>query len=85
MCRVKSGRLTLPAGPTKINRSASPSAVDILALIDSLNGISLLPIERTDINRSGVASGPDILRLIDLLNGVNTSRPWLGVSLPTRP
>ena len=71
--------------PGDVNGDGTSGPVDILDLIDSLNGVVPLPPERTDINRSGVATPVDILRLIDLLNGANSTRPWLGVSLPERP
>ena len=73
--------------PGDVDGSGTVGALDILALIGSLNGVSgrVRPIESTDINRSGVANPQDVLRLIDLLNGVNSSRPWLGVSLPEPP
>jgi hypothetical protein len=69
------------------NGNGKSSPVDILHLIDHLNGVYEPPVEirQCDINRSGVCGPADILRLIDLLNGANTSRPWLGVSLPPRP
>lgn len=58
---------------------------DILALINSLNGIAPRPIYSTDIDRSGQANSMDILRIIDLLNGADAFEVWNGVALPERP
>lgn len=68
--------------PADANGDGTASSVDILALIDSLNGVTPRPIESTDINRSGVAEPSDILRLIDLLNGAGPYDPYLGRTLP---
>lgn len=64
--------------PADANGDGTASAVDILALIDSLNGVTPRPIESTDIDRSGIANPADILRLIDLLNGAGPYDPYLG-------
>lgn len=68
--------------PGDANGDGMSSPVDILALIDSLNGVVSRPIWSTDIDRSGLATPADILRLIDLLNGAGVFYPWNGVSLP---
>jgi glucose/arabinose dehydrogenase len=68
--------------PGDINGNATTGPTDILALIDSLNGITPLPDDSTDINRDGTTGPLDILRLIDLLNGAGDLDPWNGVSLP---
>ncbi len=68
--------------PGDVNGDRTSSPVDILALIDSLNGVTPRPIYSTDMNRSGVAEPSDILRLIDLLNGAGAYEIWNGVSLP---
>lgn len=68
--------------PADVNRDASSTPADILALIDSLNGVAVRPLESTDINRSGVAEPSDILRVIDLLNGAGAFEIWNGASLP---
>ncbi len=72
-------------GDVSGNRRSTPS--DILDLIDHLNGLRVppLPTRQCDMDRSGQCTPSDIVRLIDLLNGVNTSRPWLGASLPPNP
>jgi hypothetical protein len=53
------------------NRTAGP--VDILAIIDNLNGIRQPPllIHQCDIDRSNVCAAADIIAEIDLLNGTN--------------
>ena len=71
--------------PGDVDGNGASVPLDILALIDALNGVRVLPAAQTDINRDLVTSPSDILRLIDLLNGVRTSRRWLGESLPERP
>lgn len=67
------------------DRTASP--VDILKLINHLNGIVRppYPISRTDLNRSGLGEPSDILRLIDMLNGADEFTIWNGSQLPTCP
>lgn len=77
--------VTLGFLPGDVDGSRSVGPLDILALINSINGVIPLPLERTDINRSGVTGPQDILRLIDLINGANTTRPWLEQSLPPQP
>jgi hypothetical protein len=73
--------------PADANGNRTSGPVDILHLIDHLNGVFQPPMKvwQCDIDRSGVCGPADILRLIDLLNGANTSRPWNGVRLPPRP
>lgn len=70
--------------PADVNNDRTASPVDILKLIDSLNGVVQPPymIWQTDIDRSGVANPADILRVIDLLNGADCYDVWNGVSLP---
>jgi hypothetical protein len=68
--------------PGDVNGDGTTSPVDILALIDSLNGVTERPIWSTDIDRSGVANPADILRLIDLLNGAEGFDVWNGATLP---
>ncbi|MCH8244262.1 MAG: hypothetical protein IH897_16875 [Planctomycetes bacterium] len=69
--------------PADVNNDRLSSSADILALIDSINGVGdPLPIWQRDINRSGVVSLSDILRVIDLLNGAGAYDPFITVSLP---
>lgn len=80
-------RVTIGFLPGDVNGDGRSNARDILALIDSLNGVPgrVRPLTSTDINRSGAANAQDITRLIDLFNGVNTTRPWFNATLPPRP
>lgn len=69
--------------PGDVNGDRMSSPVDILALIDSLNGVGpVLLISSTDMNRSGLAEPSDILRLVDLLNGADAFDVWNGATLP---
>jgi hypothetical protein len=68
--------------PGDVNGDGTTSPVDILALIDALNGVTERPIWATDIDRSGVANPADILRLIDLLSGAGAFDVWNGAALP---
>ncbi len=69
--------------PGDVNGDGTAGPADILALIDSLNGVGPpRPIWSLDIDRSGVTGAPDILAVIDLLNGAGGFDPWNGVSLP---
>ena len=78
-------RVELGFLPGDVDASLQSNALDVLALIDSLNGVAPLPLVRSDINRSEQSEPSDVLRLIDLLNGANASRAWNGASLPERP
>lgn len=73
--------------PGDVNGDRFTSPVDILALIDNLNGIIQPPYEehQTDIDRSNAGTPADVLRLIDLLNGANAFEPWNGQTLPPCP
>lgn len=69
--------------PGDVNGDGTSSPVDILALIDSLNGVGMpREIWSTDIDRSGVTNPADILRLIDLLNGAGAFDVYNGATLP---
>jgi hypothetical protein len=69
--------------PGDVNGDGTSSPVDILALIDVLNGaIDPLPLWSVDIDRSGSARLSDILREIDVLSGVGEYEPFVGHRLP---
>ncbi len=68
--------------PADVNNDKISNPGDILAVIDSLNGVTPLPDYATDADRSGVADPSDILMVIDLLNGAGSYDPWLDQSLP---
>ncbi len=57
------------------------SELDILQLIDRLNGVLPQTPRLCDIDRSGECDPLDILRLIDLLNGAGEDEPWLDVDI----
>jgi hypothetical protein len=73
--------------PANANGDSAANPLDILRLIDYLNGIAVPPwgLLSTDIDRSGVAGPADILRLIDLLNGAGALDVWNNTALPTNP
>jgi len=81
------GRTCLGYLPGDANGDGLSSTGDILALIDSLNGVTgrVLPAYASDMDRSGVPSTEDILRLIDLLNGAASFEIWLARTLPALP
>ncbi len=68
--------------PADVNGDGVSSPVDILDLIDALNGVSSLPIYATDIDRSGQSNPADVLREIDLLNGADAYDVYNGATLP---
>jgi len=68
--------------PGDVNGDGVTAPLDILALIDGLNGLTDLPEYAEDINRSGQGEPADILRLIDLLNGAGQFEEWNGRQLP---
>lgn len=69
--------------PGDVNGDGTSRPLDILSLIDALNGVgTALPIWSSDINRSGVAEASDILREIDLLNGADALDAFNGATLP---
>lgn len=71
--------------PGDVNSNGRSSPSDILEMIDDLNFVRVPALMewQSDIDRSGATLPADIVRLIDLLNGLNTSRPWLGATLPS--
>ncbi len=71
--------------PGDVNNDRTASPVDILKLLDHLNGIETFDIVQTDIDRSGVTNPADVLRVIDLLNGADAFEVWNGRTLPPSP
>ncbi len=61
------------------------NSLDILVLIDYLNGITSLNEWQCDIDRSGECDPLDILKLIDLLNGAGEYDVWLEAEIPPCP
>lgn len=70
--------------PADVNGDGTSSPVDILVLIDHLNGVLHPPLSlwQSDINRSGATEPSDVLRVIDLLNGADAFDVWNGATLP---
>lgn len=69
--------------PGDVNGDGTSSPIDILKLIDFLNGVGpALNLWSTDINRSGAAEPSDVLRVIDLLNGAEAFDVFNGMTLP---
>lgn len=69
--------------PADVNGDRTAAPLDILALIDFLNGVGdALEIWQSDPDRSGEANPADILRVVDLLNGAGKFDPWNQETLP---
>jgi hypothetical protein len=71
--------------PANANGDQVSNQLDILALVDHLNGVIELPwgLYSSDIAHRGAPSPLSLLALIDLLNGADLQDPWLGTPLPT--
>ncbi len=85
---VSNMKICLGYLPGDVNNDGQTSPVDILFLINFLNGIS--PYSnyaefQTDMDHSGASNPGDILRLIDLLNGAQAFESWNGSFLPNCP
>ncbi len=78
-------RVCLGYLPGDVNGDGTSGPADILALIDSLNGVAPRPDYATDTDRSGTAGPEDILREIDLLNGAALFDVWLDATLGPCP
>lgn len=68
--------------PADVNNDGTSGVADVLALIDGLNGATVLEEYQADIDRSGLAGAADVLRVIDLLNGAGVYEEYNLVSLP---
>jgi subtilisin-like proprotein convertase family protein len=68
--------------PADVDNNGTSGPLDILALIDGLNGVVTLADYQADVDRSLVVAPLDILAVIDLLNGAGAFDSWIGVSLP---
>lgn len=71
--------------PANVNADSASSAVDILDLINILNGTFKSPwgLFSSDIDHSNSNNPADILREIDLLNGAGEFTSYMQSSLPT--
>lgn len=73
--------------PANINGDSTAAPVDILDLIDHLNGVRVPPlfVWQCDVDRSNSCLPADIITLIDMLNGANGFIVWNGTSRPVGP
>ncbi len=67
--------------PGDANADGTSAPADVLAVIDSLNGVTPLPDSQVDMDRDGTPAPADILRVIDLLNGANAFEPFVNVTI----
>lgn len=77
--------ITYTSHPANANGDSAASPVDILNLIDHLNGVRVPPLTmyQCDFNHSGLCNPSDIITIIDLLNGAGPFNPWNGTPRPT--
>lgn len=76
--------ITVTSHPANVNGDTASSGIDILALIDVLNGV-VTPTwgsYSTDIDHSGQTNPADVLRVIDLLNGAGEFDAYAQTTLP---
>jgi len=80
-------QICLGSLPADANSDRTAAPVDILEIIDNLNGVRVPPltINQCDIDRSALCAPADILSEIDLLNGANGFLVWNGRNLPVCP
>jgi hypothetical protein len=72
--------------PADANGNGTAAPIDILDIIDHLNGVGVpLTINQCDIDRSNACAPDDILTEIDLLNGASGFLVWNGKELPACP
>jgi hypothetical protein len=80
-------KVCLGSLPADVNGDGTAAPVDILDIIDNLNGVTNPPlaIYQSDIDRSAEPNPADILSEIDLLNGASGFLVWNGKTLPVCP
>ena len=73
--------------PADANGDRTAAPVDILDIIDNLNGVRVpaLLLYQCDMDRSNLCAPADILTEIDLLNGASGFIVWNGKTLPACP
>ncbi|MCO6436267.1 MAG: hypothetical protein J5J06_04180 [Phycisphaerae bacterium] len=71
--------------PGDVDGNLTSNAADIIALLDSLDGMAVQPIFATDANRSTMPNELDVTRAIDLLNGGGVYTQWSGQTLQACP
>jgi hypothetical protein len=76
--------LTMTALPGNVDGNGVTDPMDILAIIDILNGVETAPfgLFSGDLDYSQQIGPSDILVVIDLLNGASAFDPWIDVSVP---
>lgn len=76
--------ITYASHPANVNSDTISSPLDILTLIDGLNGVHVPPLTpyQCDLDRTLVCSPADIITLIDMLNGAGGFESWLNVGRP---
>jgi glucose/arabinose dehydrogenase len=77
-------RMSLQLGylPGDVDASRTTTVLDLLSLIDALNGEATYPFWSLDINRSESLESSDVILLIELFDGVVDGQMYLGASLP---
>jgi hypothetical protein len=83
--RTSGARVRLGYLPADSSADGSSGPLDILTLIDGLNGVTPLAEWSCNIDRAGACAPLDILRLVDLLNGADAFDSWNGADLPQCP
>lgn len=81
-------RATYYSHPGNVNGDSAAAVLDVLAIIDCLNGVNMaiscpwgFPFSQ-DLDHSGGFGPADILREIDLLNGADALEPANGTVIP---
>jgi hypothetical protein len=72
------------AHPANTNADSASTPLDILFLINCLNGVQTPPhgLYSLDIDHGGLPGPTDILRTIDLINGAGAFDPWNNTPQP---
>ena len=78
-------RVCIGSLPADVNSDRTAAPVDILDLIDCLNGVRTCQMWQCDIDRSNLCAPADILSEIDLLNCASGFLCWNGRNLPVCP
>lgn len=73
--------------PANVNSDSASAPVDIIHLIDHLNGVRVPPLTswQCDLDRSNACLPADIISEIDMLNGANGFISWNGSARPVGP
>lgn len=73
--------------PANVNSDTGAAPIDIIHLIDHLNGVRVPPLSvwQCDLDRSSLCLPADIITEIDMLNGTNGFIVWNGTPRPVGP